>query len=234
MLKVKGFILHAFFVSVIVLAISCSQSKQKDGLIAGDNVSASNNDASAMTSSDLQSLVPTKFPDKSTEITPMADMNGTSEENDEELKEAQKIIDDLMPLYREMNRLIYGGLDTYSEEIIEEESGHIYFAVNDDKYTSLDDIRTAMEAVLTKDFINKSYYNWVLEGDYPYFKEIDGKLCVAMLDAVPTPLLSEVKGVEQMSDSEMVLMMQEDTDDGIKDVKVTLKNIDGNWRIDSY
>lgn len=235
MSKSKSFFLYALCVSAVILAVSCSnKNKHNDESRNSDNISVNNNDTSKAISSDLPSLVPTQIPDKSPEITPMTDISGISGENDEEIKKAQKIIDDLMPLYREMNRLIYGGLDTYSEEIIEEESGHIYFVVKDNKYSSIDDIRSVMENVLTKDFISHSYYNWVLGGDYPYFKEVDGKLCVAMLDAVSTPLLSEVKGVNQMSESEMVLLMQEDTDDGIKDVLVTLKNVDGNWRIDSY
>lgn len=228
----KRILMSVFCIAIAILA-SCSKDIEELEHTRNDIDTPTLAPASKNQSVNL-TLSPTTIPTLTSTITPtMVPINDQPEAMQEELMRAQKIIDNIMPLYKEMNRLIYAGLDIYSDEIIDEK-GQIYFLVKDDKYDSVEDIKAAIEAVLTENLINHNYYSWVLGGDYPYYKNIEGKLCQAMIDAVCTPLLPEVKGIKQISENEMILNMQEDTDDGLKEVLVTLKNIDGNWKFDDF
>lgn len=49
-----------------------------------------------------------------------------------------------------------------------------------------------------------------------------------MLDSTDAYLYSEVLGVEQRSNTEMILLMQWEYSEGLVDALVTIKNIDGN------
>lgn len=168
-------------------------------------------------------------------LTPVVTLPMDAPDNKEqELTAAQKIIDGLMPSYNEMYKLLYSGIETGNEESITDNNGNEYLVLQNDLYTSVEDIRVAMEAVLTKEFIKDDYYNWVLDNDYPKYKEINGKLCSAMIDGMGFKLQSKVLEIEQKSDSEIILLMQWETNEGPENVLVTLKNIDGNWRIDNF
>lgn len=147
-----------------------------------------------------------------------------------ELEEVQKIVDELMPYYYETKKVFYNGLETGEE--IQDENGDTYLIVESDKYKSLDDIRKVAESVFTNNYLEK-LYKWGLEGEQPKYKEIDGKLCTAMSDAVGMGLQPDVIAIEKKSDMEIVVQMQSEEGEEIEDVSVTITNVDGNWRIDN-
>jgi hypothetical protein len=148
---------------------------------------------------------------------------------DKEFEEVQKIVDELMPYYYETKVVFYNGLET-SEEIKDEKAA-TYLIVQSDKYKSLDDIRKVAESVFTNNYLEK-LYKWGFEGEQPKYREIDGKLCTAMSDAVGMGLQPDVIEIEKKSDMEIIVQMQSEEGEEIKDVSVTITNVDGNWRID--
>ena len=236
---------------IIILLTSCGNQMQDNNIEQTDNENLTSVDdgyvvetitpsvASTITPAVSPTISPTVTPTISPTVTPTISPMVTppitaSDVNDQELAEVQKIIDELMPAFREMKKLISGGLDTRGAEVIEDENGDIYFVLQDDVYKSVEDIRTAMESVLTERFIMDNRYYRIIHGNYPLYKDIDGKLCTAMMDYPVSHWYSEVLGIEQRSDTEMILRMQCEDGEGLKDVLVTIKNIDGNWRIDDF
>lgn len=171
---------------VIILLTSCNNQIQDNNIEQTDNENLRSIDdgyvvelvtpsvASTITPTVSPTISPTVTPTISPTVTPTISPMVTppitaSDVNDQELAEVQKIIDELIPAFREMKKLISGGLNTVGAEVIEYENGDIYFVLQDDVYKSVEDIRTAMESVLTERLIMDNRYYWVLHGDYPLY-----------------------------------------------------------------
>lgn len=108
---------------------------------------------------------------------------GTPEVQGYERDKAEEIYAQVLENYKELNRVIYlGGLETEKEEL-SDEKGMIYFRVLDKKYQSIEDIEELMASVVTEGYI-RNHMSWVLGGEHPLFKEVNGELCIAMMDAI--------------------------------------------------
>jgi hypothetical protein len=152
---------------------------------------------------------------------------------DDEVSEVQKIIDDIMPKYYEVEAIFYGGFDELGDEILDE-NRQLYSIIESDKYKSLEDIFEMIDSVYT-DTYRQMYYQWATEGEYSQYKEIDGMLCQAHADAVSGMTLQpEIVEIVEVTDLKIVVdMICDEGDLGPRVATVVLLNIDGKWLIDS-
>ncbi len=107
----------------------------------------------------------------------------TPEVQEDEKGMAEEIYAQVLQDYNELSRVIYGSsLKADTEELLDEK-GMIYFRVLEEKYQRIEDIEELMASVLTEEYI-RDHMSWVLGRERPLFKELDGKLCIAMKDAI--------------------------------------------------
>ena len=123
-------------------------------------------------------------------------LNGKSDENltvqEVERNRAEEIYDQVLKNYKELNRVIYlGGLETEKIERVDE-NGMIYFRVLEEEYQSIEDIEVLMKTVLSDKYIQERM-SWVLEEEQPLFKEVDGKLCIAMKDGMGIGIATQIE-----------------------------------------
>ena len=120
--------------------------------------------------------------------------------------EATDIINEILPMYIEANKILNGYIETENKAVTDE-SGNVYQKVISDKYKSVDDIKNLLNSVFTAEYIDKKY-NKIFESDYPNFKEIEGQLYVAVMSGMLKPLsgnpIEEINNIEKDSFSAVV------------------------------
>lgn len=147
-------------------------------------------------------------------------------QNQTDLKEVQTVYSDIYSDYLEVKRLIYGGNLEISGESADE-SGFTYFILDEPNYQEVSDIELLLQSVFSEKYISENL-GWVLGGDVPLFKEISGKLCIAMKDAVGGNLSERVAAVIE-KEEELIIFEIESQDDKFE---VTLVKYNERWVID--
>ncbi|MBQ1355827.1 MAG: hypothetical protein IIY72_05060 [Solobacterium sp.] len=71
-----------------------------------------------------------------------------------------------------LNRLY--GIDVAFDETTEDENG--YCLCTDSAYPTIDSLKAAAERIYTKEFLETAYYPSAFEGEFPVYKEEDGRL----------------------------------------------------------
>lgn len=108
-------------------------------------------------------------------------------------REVEEIYEKVLENYHEAKTLIYGTSIELGEEITDEK-GQIYFVVEEPAYQDLESIQKVLKSTFSTAYI-ETYLSWVLEGEYPFYKEINGRLCVAMADAVGQAPTKEIVSI---------------------------------------
>lgn len=151
--------------------------------------------------------------------------NTTDETDSQVLEKVQAIYQPIAEAYEEFWR-IRNQIHTDDKEIHVGNTG-IYFEVREDKYTSVADIQTSLNRLFTQNY-QEQELNWVLGGVYPFFREIDGKLCVLMADEVSHALGKEIYQIEECTEDTIILYSI--AGEGID--KVVLRKGESGWQID--
>lgn len=143
------------------------------------------------------------------------------------IEEAEIIYHEVLSNYREAKRLIYVTTIETGEEIADENGG-LYLVVTDPDIKDTESIRKVLDSAFSTAYIESSL-NWVLQGEYPLYKEIDGRLCTAaMLDAVGDALMEDILSVTEMTEDKIVLEVAGD----LCPYEVTLIKENESWVID--
>lgn len=108
-------------------------------------------------------------------------------------KEVEEIYIKVFENYQEAKTLIYGTSIELGEEITDEK-GQIYLVVEEPAYQDLESIQNVLKSTFSTAYM-ETYLSWVLEGEYPFYKEINGCLCVAMADAIGEAPTKEVVSI---------------------------------------
>lgn len=156
----------------------------------------------------------------------------TACEDKSEVKEVQKIYDEIYPNLKEANRLIYQGIE-FGEEMIDEKEHHYLEVANEPEYQNTSDLENLLESAFTERYIEENLL-WVLGEETPLYKMIDGRLCVLMADAVGLGSPEEVTEVIEKDDTTVrARMIREDTafrETNLYDMRFVKQN--GKWLID--
>lgn len=147
-------------------------------------------------------------------------------QNKKELDEVEKIYQNIVPHLLEVNRAIYGSLLEFDQETIDE-NGSPYLILNDPNYKELIDIELLLKSAFSERYISEEIA-WVLNGDVPLYKEINGKLCTAMTDAVGGSIPREVTAVIKKENDIIIF-------EGVNEeerFEVTLVKSEERWVID--
>lgn len=151
-------------------------------------------------------------------------MTGCGHKNDQ--REIEEIYNKVFEKYQEVKRLIYVVTIEIGEEITDE-NGQNYLRVEEAEYQDMESIQEALKSAFSAAYIETNL-SWVLEGDYPLYKEIDGHLCIAEADAIGEAL------------SEIITSILDRKEDTIKievagernPYELTLVQEEGEWVID--
>lgn len=132
--------------------------------------------------------------------------------------------------WQEAKKLIYGALIETGGEVTDE-TGQAYFLVEDPAYPDLESIRKVLESAFSAAYLETSL-SWVLEGERPYYKEIDGRLCVAEADAVGESPTEEILSVLDSGKDKIKIKVAADEDDFYEFYEITLVYQGNKWVID--
>lgn len=152
----------------------------------------------------------------------------------EQMDFVQEIYDTLRVDFTAFNRLTITNKGNWDEEILDE-NGNIYFQLTEEKYQKIADVRDLLERTFSDQYI-EDHLQWVLNGEYPMFKEIDGALCIAMLENIVKPLGEKVSSIDMMEDKE-IIFVTEYTDEEIAEnitYRMCLTFENEQWVIDDY
>lgn len=151
--------------------------------------------------------------------------NTTDDVGTSDMAKVQAIYEPIVEEYEEFWR-IRNQISTDDKEIHVGNTG-VYFEVKEDKYTSVADIQTSLNRLFTQNYQEQELH-WVLGGVYPFFREIDGKLCVLMADEVSHALGKEIYQIEECTEDTIILYSI--AGEGID--KVVLRKGETGWQID--
>ncbi len=146
---------------------------------------------------------------------------------------ATKIVEEILPIYHEINTIFNGYIETKGD-VIMDESSNAYMEVNDEKYKSIDDIRNLLGSVFTAEYIDKKY-NKIIESEYPPFKEMEGKLYVAVVSGViKSPSDNPIEKIDLLGNNSFsaVLIFGENSPSEILKSTFYFKKVNDNWLID--
>lgn len=96
-------------------------------------------------------------------------------------------------------------VDGTKEGEIYDKDQNIYHEVNSDTIKSIQDIKDQTEKVFQVDCAQRLFYDQLLEAEYPMYQEIDGKLCIAMMEV--TSIMSidqDTLTIEEISEDSFV------------------------------
>ena len=139
---------------------------------------------------------------------------------------AQAIFDDIHINYSEMARVLSGSVTTTRDEV-KDEKGSIYLYMEEDAYDDVDDIETLMESFFTTSYIEQKLH-WVLQGESPLYKEINGKLYILMAYSPGRDLPREISEVLIFEENNITFTVENEE----IIFKISLVKKDGSWRID--
>ena len=159
-------------------------------------------------------------------------------------EEARSILSELVPLSLEMNEIFFGDglpLEDENAEPMESVTGGQYMRVSPTaKYQSIAEIKTAAESVYTAEYLQNSVYPMAFDGvddARPRYAERDGVLC-RNLNSVSFSLTDRLEfdratvsdtGYEVIE----ISVPYTDADGAEKTAKVTLRQQNGKWLLDS-
>lgn len=159
-------------------------------------------------------------------------------------EEARSILSELVPLSLEMNGIFFGDglpLEDENAEPMESVTGGQYMRVSPTaKYQSIAEIKTAAESVYTAEYLQNSVYPMAFDGvddARPRYAERDGVLC-RNLNSVSFPLTDRLEfDRATVSDTgyEVIELSvpYTDADGAEKTAKITLRQQNGKWLLDS-
>ena len=139
---------------------------------------------------------------------------------------AQAIFDDVYINYMEIAQLLIGSVTTSRDEV-KDEKGFTYLYVKEEAYDDVDDIEDLMKRVFTASYIEQDL-QWVLQGESPLYKEINGKLCIRMADAPEPGTPREISEVLVFEENEITFIVEDE--DSKK--KISLVKKADSWLID--
>lgn len=146
-------------------------------------------------------------------------------------REIEEIYGNVFKHWQEAKILIYGALIETGEEVTDE-NGQAYFVVEEPAYRDLESIRKVLKSTFSAAYI-ETHLSWVLEGNYPLYKEINDHLCVAEADAVGESLTDEIVSVLNWEEDEIKIKVTiEDEDDFFEFYEITLVQEGNEWVID--
>ena len=143
------------------------------------------------------------------------------------LDEAEMIYSDVLSDYLEAKRIIYDGTVEIGDELTDI-SGSTYFIVEEEAYNNVSDINVLLKQVFTDGYIEHELA-WVTGGAAPLYKDIDGKLCIAMKDATWGSIANEIKEIIRLDENILEFIGQNEDEK----FKISLHNDGGNWLIDN-
>lgn len=145
-------------------------------------------------------------------------------------KNSQSEIEDIygkvFEKYQEVKKLIYVATIETGEEIADEK-GQIYLRVEEPAYQDMESIQEALKSAFSAAYI-EAKLSWVLEGDYPLYKEIDGHLCIAMADAIGESLSEEIASILDWKEDTIKIEIVGE----LNPYELTLVQEEGEWVID--
>lgn len=143
------------------------------------------------------------------------------------MEAAQAIFDDIYPNYIEIRRLFYAGSVNVGEAV-KDEKGFTYLYVEEDSYQDIDDIEALMESVFTTSYIEQNLLHWVLQGESPLYKEINGKLCKLEADGPGIGASREINEIYVFEENDITFTVENEE----IIFKISLVKKAGSWRID--
>lgn len=146
-------------------------------------------------------------------------------------REIEEIYGNVYEHWMEAKILIYGALIETGQEVTDE-NGQVYFVVEEPAYQDLESIRTVLNSAFSAAYI-ETHLSWVLGGERPFYKEIDGRLCVAEMDAVgESPTKKVVSILDWKEDQIKIKVAADDADDFFEFYEITLVQEENGWVID--
>ena len=142
------------------------------------------------------------------------------------METVQEIFDDIWINYSEMARVLSGSVTTTRDEV-KDEKGSTYLYVKEVVYDDVDDIEALMESFFTTSYIEQKLH-WVLQGERPFYKEINGKLCILMAYSPGWDLPREISEILVFEENDITFIVE----DEYNKKKLSLVKKDGSWLID--
>ncbi|MBE5893274.1 MAG: hypothetical protein E7286_07810 [Lachnospiraceae bacterium] len=139
---------------------------------------------------------------------------------------AQAIFDDVYMNYLEIAQLLIGSVTTTRDEV-KDEKGFTYLYVKEEAYDDVADIEALMKSVFTTSYIEQNL-DWVLQGDGPLYKEINGKLCIRMADAPEPGTPREISEILVFEENDITFIVE----DEYNKKKISLVKKADSWLID--
>ena len=149
-----------------------------------------------------------------------------------EVGDVQKKYDPLYQNFSEFHRLIITDQGNWDEEL-SDENGNVYFRLKEENYQNTEDVKELLENTFSVGYI-ETRLQWVLDGEYPMFREIDGNLCIAMQEYIVQPLGENVDQIEELSEERIIFLTKYKNEELSEEAmyKITLIQENDRWVID--
>ena len=158
----------------------------------------------------------------------------TSEEQNIEFDEATNVINEILPIYHEVNLVFNGYIDT-EDTVIKDENDKAYMQVISDHYETVDDIKKLLQSIFTSEYIVVEY-NRYFESDYPLFKEIEGNLHIAVASGmVKSPSDSPIEEIYDIENDSFTAAIKYGGGESGPESKNTFyfRKVNESWLIDN-
>ena len=158
----------------------------------------------------------------------------TLEEQNINFEEATNVINEILPIYHEVNLIFNGYIDT-EDKVIKDENDNAYMQVISEKYESVDDIKQLLQSIFTSEYIDAEY-NKHFESDYPLFKEIEEKLYIAVASGmVKSPSDSPIEEIYDIENDSFTAAIKYGGGESGPELKNTFyfKKVNESWLIDN-
>lgn len=149
-----------------------------------------------------------------------------------EVDDVQKKYDPLYQNFSEFHRLIITDQGNWDEEL-SDENGNVYFRLKEENYQNTEDVKKLLENTFSVGYI-ETRLQWVLDGESPMFREIDGNLCIAMQEYIVQPLGENVDQIEELSEERIIFLTKYKNEELSEEAmyKITLIQENDRWVID--
>lgn len=149
-----------------------------------------------------------------------------------EVGDVQKKYDPLYQNFSEFYRLIITDQGNWDEEL-SDENGNVYFRLKEENYQNAEDVKELLENTFSAGYI-ETRLQWVLDGEYPMFLEIDGNLCIAMQEYIVQTLGENIDQIEELSEERIVFLTEYKNEELSEEAmyKITLIQENDRWVID--
>lgn len=149
-----------------------------------------------------------------------------------EVGDVQKKYDLLYQNFSEFHRLIITDQGNWDEEL-SDENGNVYFRLKEENYQNTEEVKELLENTFSVGYI-ETRLQWVLDGESPMFREIDGNLCIAMQEYIVQPLGENVDQIEELSEERIIFLTKYKNEELSEEAmyKITLIQENDRWVID--